>query len=134
MSLMQGRVSFDSNGTREQGEVIVLQYRDSTSSSASTGIELVRISQINDSVYTYDENQSNDTVFPGKYYALDSCSAVYVATIVWSTDGIPSDGTPLEVIVTFHLALVIIYYVLTFLGFVFATVCLIFNFVYRNRK
>ena len=72
MSLMQGRVSFDSNGTREQGEVIVLQYRDSTSSSASTGIELVRISQINDSVYTYDENQSNDTVFPGKYYALDS--------------------------------------------------------------
>ena len=52
----------------------------------------------------------------------------------YSTDGIPSDGTPLEVISHFHLALVIIYDILAFLGLIYTTVCLVFNFVFRKRK
>ena len=52
----------------------------------------------------------------------------------YSTDGTPSDGTPLKVISHFHLALVIIYDILAFLGLVYTTVCLVFNFVFRKRK
>ena len=48
--------------------------------------------------------------------------------------GIPSDGTPVEVIRSFHLALVIAFDVLAFLGLIYTTVCLVFNFVFRQRK
>ena len=48
--------------------------------------------------------------------------------------GIPSDGTPVEVILAYKLPLVIVYDFLAFLGFIFTTVCLVFNYVYRNRK
>ena len=40
----------------------------------------------------------------------------------------------MQVIVTYHLALVIIYDVLAAAGLVFTTVCLVFNFVFRKRK
>ena len=69
----QGRVSFDSNGTREQGDVTLLQYRDSTGSSDST-IERVRIGQVNRGVYVYYENESNDTVFPGELTYMCLCA------------------------------------------------------------
>ena len=61
----QGRVSFDSDGTREQADVTLLQYRDSTDSSNSN-IERVRIGQVNGGAYVYYANESNDTVFPGR--------------------------------------------------------------------
>lgn len=49
-------------------------------------------------------------------------------------DGVPSDGTPIEVISSYHLALVITFDVLAFLGLIYTTVCLVFNFVFRQRK
>ena len=49
-------------------------------------------------------------------------------------DGVPSDGTPIEIVSTFHTALVVIYYFLAVLGLIFTTVCFVFNFVFRNRK
>lgn len=49
-------------------------------------------------------------------------------------DGVPSDGTPAEVIVTYHLTLVITYDMLAGIGLIFVVICLIFNFTFRKRK
>ena len=50
------------------------------------------------------------------------------------TGGIPPDGTPLTGEVTYHLALVVTYDILAAVGIAFTTVCLVFNFAFRNRK
>ena len=48
--------------------------------------------------------------------------------------GIPSDGTPVDKITSFHLSLVIVYYILAVAGLLFTTACLVFNFTQRNKK
>ena len=49
-------------------------------------------------------------------------------------DGIPPDGTPIVVINTLHTALIVIIDIIAVAGIVFATVCLIFNIVFRNKR
>ena len=49
-------------------------------------------------------------------------------------DGVPPDGTPQEVIHTFQLGLVVVFYILAAVGFIFCVACLMFNFVFRNRR
>ncbi len=52
-----------------------------------------------------------------------------------STDGaVPVDGMPREQLVTILQPLVIVYYCLATIGLIFAFVCLLFNFIFRNRK
>lgn len=47
---------------------------------------------------------------------------------------IPYDGVPNKETVTVHPAVTSIYIILALGGIVFAIVCLIFNFIYRNEK
>ncbi len=53
---------------------------------------------------------------------------------VGSEGGVPQDGTAVTQFITYHLALVIPYYILATAGLVFCTVCLVFNFTQRNKK
>ena len=48
--------------------------------------------------------------------------------------GIPPDGSPVEIVHTFHIALIVVFYFLASLGIVFAIVCLLFNIIYRERQ
>jgi len=63
--------------------------------------------------FVYLDGHNNNSVFP---------------------DGIPSDGTPIKRINVQPLGLVIVYYILSLLGIVFSIVCLLFNFIYRERR
>ena len=47
---------------------------------------------------------------------------------------IPYDGIPLEVDVSIHLSLTVIFSVLATAGIIFAVACLMFNCIFRNRK
>ena len=54
--------------------------------------------------------------------------------VFFNPGGIPSDGTPIDKITSFHLSLVIVYYILAVAGLLFTTACLVFNFTQRNKK
>ena len=56
--------------------------------------------------------------------------------ILWSVDadGVPLDGSPTIVVRTFQIELVVVFYILTTVGIAFAVGCLLFNFIYRERK
>ncbi len=49
-------------------------------------------------------------------------------------EGIPPDGTPIEIINTIHVALIIIMDIMAIVGVTFAIVCLVFNIVFRNKR
>lgn len=53
---------------------------------------------------------------------------------IYHSGGVPQDGTPVFRIITFHLALVILYDIFAAAGLVFTTICLVFNFTQRNKK
>ena len=97
----------------------------------------MRFAQADGMTFKYSANETTDTVFPGEdWYIIDSGAQndIIIIMIFWYIDGIPPDGTPIEVVSTVNLALVVIYDILAFLGLIFTTVCLVFNFGYRNRK
>ena len=48
--------------------------------------------------------------------------------------GVPYDGEPEIEILMVHPGLTALVFILTAAGATFATICMIFNFVYRNRK
>lgn len=48
--------------------------------------------------------------------------------------GIPPDGTPRKVIDTVHIGLVVVYDFFATVGIVSTLGCLVFNFVFKNRK
>ena len=52
-----------------------------------------------------------------------------------SLDGTPLyDGYEVDDIHQNHLALIIIYDIIAFVGLIFVAVCLVFNIVFRNKK
>ena len=51
-----------------------------------------------------------------------------------STDEVPSDGTPIYMPLSYHLALVIIYDFLAILGIIFTIVCFLFNVIFKKKK
>jgi len=50
------------------------------------------------------------------------------------TDGVPYDGVPLEQVVTVHTSVTVIIIFLVCCGIILTAACLIFNFVFRDRK
>ena len=50
------------------------------------------------------------------------------------TDGIPPDGTPIQVIHTYQIWLVVVYYVLALCGVVVSVACFAFTFLFRRRR
>ena len=102
------------------------------------------IDGLNNFTFEYKNNENDETVFPGKHIRTLSliCIAFYKYVLfflfllhtLYNADGVPSDGTLIEVISSYHLALVITYDILAFLGLIYTTVCLVFNFVFRKRK
>ena len=50
------------------------------------------------------------------------------------TDGVPHDGIPVEETVTVHISVTVLCVLLASAGVVFTVACLLFNFVFRNRK
>jgi hypothetical protein len=116
----------------------VLQYRVTDNSNGISRVAVGSINAVDNLSFEYINDEGNDTTFPGNAfqssYILSFFLLSYLSSTIQHTDGIPSDGTPLEVISHFHLALIIFYDILAFLGLVYTTVCLVFNFVFRKRK
>ena len=49
------------------------------------------------------------------------------------TDGVPSDGVPIEEVVAVSLFLTVVYVILATVGIIFAFVCLTFTFIFREK-
>ena len=140
---------FNDVGTRVQREVAVKQYRRNPGklhcvydlcslyirTDNADSIDRVTFGVIDpmNGQFSYFGNETNMTLYPGM---LKEYLEVYVYTAIPHSlsDGIPSDGTPINTTVTYHLALVITYDILAILGIIFATVCLVFNFAFRKRR
>ena len=52
----------------------------------------------------------------------------------YSGGRVPSDGTPIVILNTYYTPIYIIYDIAVIIGLGFAIVCLLFNFIFRNRK
>ena len=50
------------------------------------------------------------------------------------TGGVPYDGKPIPIIETVDISLTVMFIVLSATGIIFTTACLIFNFVFRDKK
>ena len=53
---------------------------------------------------------------------------------LYSTDGFPPDGTPVQIIHTYQIGLTVSYNIIAIVGLSFATTCAVFNFVFRNKR
>ena len=60
--------------------------------------------------------------------ALDHMGHVYI------TDGTPSDGIPIEKVVTVSVALTVVYVILAVAGIIFTAICLVFITYFRQKK
>uniref|UniRef100_A0A1X7VPL5 G-protein coupled receptors family 3 profile domain-containing protein n=1 Tax=Amphimedon queenslandica TaxID=400682 RepID=A0A1X7VPL5_AMPQE len=101
---LTGNVSFDDDGIRCKSPARIYQIKNN---------EQLLVARWFQDEFIYLNNQSTSTLFP---------------------DGVPPDGTPIRIVSTFHLSLVVIFYAISFAGLVFCVVCLIFTFYFRNKK
>uniref|UniRef100_A0A1X7UH13 G-protein coupled receptors family 3 profile domain-containing protein n=1 Tax=Amphimedon queenslandica TaxID=400682 RepID=A0A1X7UH13_AMPQE len=101
---LTGNVSFDDDGIRHNSPTRIYQIRNNEQQLVARWFE---------DNFVYLNNESTETVFP---------------------DGVPSDGTPIRIVSTFHLSLVVIFYTISFAGLVFCIICLVFTFYFRNKK
>ena len=95
----------------------------------------------------------NDTVlWPGKntlyHHNIIRCYSIVVCTVILCilisinmnllllniTGGLPYDGTPVYVLVTVSVPVVVVYYVIATIGIVLAFGCYVFNFTFRKTK
>ena len=65
-------------------------------------------------------------------YSSSWCNVQLVRTLHCIAGSVPYDGVPIEVLVSISLALTILAVLVTSTGIIFAIVCLIFNFYFRN--
>ncbi|XP_064390840.1 gamma-aminobutyric acid type B receptor subunit 2-like [Halichondria panicea] len=113
---ISGQINFDNDGSRVVDIVEFFQYRLINNDLSILSREYFGFTQnINESQaeFFYKSGKSNITTFEG---------------------GVPPDGTPVPQFVTYHLALVIPYYILAVAGLIFCTVCLVFNFTQRKKR
>ena len=128
---------------------------------ASVGIRKQLIATDNDSVLVYTECENDNSTWPGRHHDIARSHTAYgnhaatclhklnlacrTLALVWQflnriistsmyIDGVPSDGTPISILVTYYKALYIAYNIAVVLGLVFAVFCLLFNFIFRKRK
>ena len=61
---------------------------------------------------------------------------IWLISIVdqYTIDGAPYDGYPQDVFHSNHLALIIVYSFLSFMGLLFSITCLIFNIIFKNHR
>ena len=77
----------------------------------------------------------NLTFSPGELWSSKMDISVIIFPLIMNLiGGVPYDGTPTAVIETVHISLTVIFTVLSTIGIVFTIVCLVFNFVFRDRK
>ena len=125
-----------------------------TPCATEQALGLVEIGSVDrDFNFTYLPGEEENS-WPGRLWQRESASTVscLAVTIVchvqeklvtftlssppyWLPGGvIPYDGVPLEQVVSVHLSVTVIFSVLATAGITFAVACLIFNFIFRNRK
>ena len=56
-----------------------------------------------------------------------------IITFVY-VDGIPFDGRPIPQVQSIHVSVTVVFVMLSTAGIAFAIVCMVFNFVFRERK
>ena len=85
--------------------------------------------------FSYIDGAEQGDIYPGNYIMLLSnvCNTCYMHMGAPAA-GIPPDGTPIIVIHTFKVELVVILDISAGAGIIFAIVCLVFNVVFRNKK
>ncbi|KAL5493728.1 hypothetical protein EMCRGX_G014948 [Ephydatia muelleri] len=106
-----GAVQFDSNGTRVNHKLSILQYRIDGSNLVKKCIGYINLDQ-NATYPFYDDcNETSLSAFP---------------------KGIPLDGTPLNVTSTSNFAMSITYFVLASTGIILVLVCGAFNLIFSN--
>ena len=54
--------------------------------------------------------------------------------MLFYTDGIPPDGTPIHITHTYKTEVTVVFYILALCGVVFSVVCFAFNFIFRKKK
>ena len=67
-------------------------------------------------------------------FTLYCIETVLACHILFFPEGFPPDGTPLTILLTYHTALVVLYYLLALFGTTLSAVLFIFNFVFRKAK
>lgn len=91
----------------------------------------------NDYVIDNQSELSPSTVWPG-----NMCATIIIIEHIdnqlnmktYHSDGVPFDGIPTMRMETVSIILAVVVYTLVAAGVVFAMVCLIFNFIFRNKK
>ena len=110
-------------------------YSSCVYSLSEEGLEPVEIGEVigeeENAILVYIEGESDATVWRGKDCRLWAHDFINYPV----TGGrIPFDGVPIEEDVTVSVALTVIYGLLATAGIAFTITCLIFNFVFRERK
>ena len=66
-------------------------------------------------------------------YNFDFGGCSHVLCLCTPLEGVPHDGTIQEEVVTVHLSVTVLIVILAAAGLVFTIVCLVFNFVFREK-
>ena len=157
---MQGRILFDDNGTIIHHRLRLRQYLldgmlqqvaidryltiDKNAKFLENGnITRERFAYLDRTAnytFVFEPGFNDHEVFPGKLSVqahniiIIQCNISVLLPQLCHIDGVPLDGTPAVVIHTHQIGLAIVFYILTTIGIAFAIGCLLFNFIYRERK
>lgn len=92
---------------------------------------MVRIAyySANESALNYLDNVTTTDIFPSQLTLLH----VY-SSIDFLVDGIPPDGTPIKILNTVHIGIVVVIVIMQVVGLVIAFLCLLMNILFRSKK
>ena len=148
--LVQGPIFFDENGNRAASQVMLRQYR--VRNIFQTSNVIVTVGNVfNDTVFEFSEGEDLGTLWPSECLhalimslpplALHTHTHTHTIHFLYTSphipapsDGIPPDGTPVDVISGRALALSVVLLLLSVAGIAFTMFCLLFNIVFRQRK
>ena len=83
--------------------------------------------------FTFEPGFDDSDIYPGEVSQGIYNNFIHLMFFC-NIGGPPSDGTTMKIIHTFNTALVVVFDCLAILGIVFAISCLLFNFIFRNRR
>ena len=85
--------------------------------------------------FTFLPGFNDSIIFPSKIIIKSNSQGIsLISSTSFIADGIPLDGTILNITHTYEIGLVIVFDILASLGIFFDIGCLIFNIIFRNRK